>query len=220
MIPLIIVWLIKYWKRVRSVSQTTAFRKTIHIIFALAMLPKFISAQEKILRYNILHNGDIKGTMTIRHQVSENRIHLKIESEVKTRFLIRVTVQSIEEAIFENGILIYSSLCRIVNGEEKINQQMLWSGVAYKLNAKNKIIAVPAYPIRYSMLSLYYQEPVNVTKIYSDNFQQYVDVKKINQNTYQLSLPNGNVNYYHYMNGTCVRVDVNQFYNLQFQLIP
>jgi len=137
---------------------------------------------------------------------------------VKTRFLIKVTVKSIEEAIFQNGILVYSSLCRIVNGDEKINRRMQATGITYKLTSKDKITTLPSYPINYSVLSLYYQEPVNVSKIYSDNFQQYVNIKKVATDKYQVIFPNGNINYYTYKNGICTNVEVNQFYNLQFLL--
>lgn len=219
MIPLLIVWLLKNLRRLKIAAQKASI-KTAQVILVILSLTLFVHAQEKISHYNILHNGDIKGTMVLHQQINGNRVCLKLESEVKTRFLIKVTVKSFEEAIFENGIMIYSSLCRIVNGDEKINQQIQATGINYKFTAKNKITTLPTYPINHSILWLYYQEPVHVDRIYSDNYQQYVDIKKTGESKYRVSFPNGNVNYYNYKNGICTSVDVNQFYDMQFQLVP
>jgi len=218
MIPLLIVWLLKNLRRLKTAAKSTSIR-TAQIILAILSLTLFVRAQEITIRYNILHNGEIKGTMLMHQQINGNRVHLKLESEVKTRFLIKVTVRSIEEAIFENGIMIYSSLCRIVNGDEKINQQIQATGRNYKFTAKNKITTLPTYPINHSILWLYYQEPVHIDKIYSDNYQQFVDVRKTGDNKYRVSFPNGNINYYNYKNGVCTSVEVNQFYDMQFQLV-
>jgi hypothetical protein len=79
--------------------------------------------QLRISHYNILHDGEIKGTLVTYMKSDGKRMHIKLESEVKTRFIIRITVKSVEEAIFENGILVYSALYRKVNGDEKVNQQ-------------------------------------------------------------------------------------------------
>jgi hypothetical protein len=218
MIPLLIIWLLKNFRKIKHVAQKTSIRTTVQLIFMLALLTGFVHAQEKVHRYNILHNGEIKGVLVVHQQVNGSRVRVKIDSEVKTRFLIKVTVKAIEEAIFENGILVYSSLCRIVNGDEKINQQLQVVGISYKITSKSKITTLPNYPIHHSVLSLYYQEPVNVSKIYSDNYQQYVDIKKVENSKYQVIFPNGNINYYSYKNGICTSVEVNQFYNLQFLL--
>jgi len=84
---------------------------------------------------------------------------------------------------------------------------------------KDNAANVPAYPIHNSILSLYYKEPVNINSIYSDNFQQYVDIKKVDTNKYRVSFPNGHCNYYSYAQGVCTRVDVEQpLFNLQFLL--
>jgi len=218
MIPLFIFRLLRSFG-----DQHTTANKLLPLhaqIFFLILLQSIAAyGQEKIVRYNILHHGEVQGTMILRQQTIGKQVRLKAESEVTARLLMKVTVKSIEEAIFENGILVYSSLCRIVNGAEKINQQIKATGVSYKITEKDKTTTQNTYPINHSILFLYYQEPVNVAKIYSDSFKQFVGIEKIDSNKYRVEFPNGNVNYYSYRNGICTNVEVNQFYDIQFQLV-
>jgi hypothetical protein len=58
------------------------------------------------------------------------------------------------------------------------------------------------------MLQLYGNSPGTDIKVYSNHFQQLLDLKKVAENTYRLTLPDGNSNYYHYKNGICTQVDV------------
>jgi hypothetical protein len=194
----------------------------IQLFLSLLIIPfTCLMSQERILRYNILHNGEIKGSLLLDENTTGNTIHIKIQSIVRTRFFIRINVESIEEAIFQDGILIYSSLRRTVNGSERVNQQLKAKGVSYTITSGDKTNRLPVYPIYYSILSLYYKEPVNINRVYSDNFQQYVDISRADYNKYKIIFPNGNYNYYTYMNGTCTTVDINQpYYSIQFQLNP
>jgi hypothetical protein len=59
----------------------------------------------------------------------------------------------------------------------------------------------------------------NITKVYSDNYQKLLDLKKVDEHKYRLTLPDGNYNYYTYRDGVCCKVDVERtFFTLQFVL--
>jgi len=70
MIPLLIVWLLKNLRKVKTVAQTAFIRTTAQLVFVLALFTGFVHAQEKIFRYNILHNGEIKGMLTGHQRVN------------------------------------------------------------------------------------------------------------------------------------------------------
>ncbi|HTS45329.1 MAG TPA: DUF6134 family protein [Puia sp.] len=228
MIPLLIICLIKNFRRLRAAAELyhkrvqknrALINKSLPFILAIVCLSAGLRAQEQTFHYDVLHDGEVKGAVTLYQKTDGQNVHIKIESEVRIRFFIRIIVKSVEEAVFRNGILVYSSLCRHVNGDEKINVQLQSTGLSYTLNGKTNVSNPPAYPISNSILSLYYQEPVNVSRVYSDNFQQYVEVKKVSYNKYQVIFPNGHSNYYSYANGICSYVEVNQpLYNVQFRL--
>jgi hypothetical protein len=53
-----------------------------------------------------------------------------------------------------------------------------------------------------------YAEPSGMTRIFSENFGQYVTINETAPHRYTLELPDGKDNIYTYHNGKCVEVEV------------
>ena len=165
-------------------------------------------AQEKKLEYNIIRKGNIVGNISfIQHSIG-NRTSMKLESEVKTKFIFTVTANAKEEAIYDNGIMTWSSFYRKMNGNEKANKKTQLTGNSYRISDGSKSETLNNYPIRYNMLSIYSMEPINISKVYSDNFEQFLDIKKINTQHYKIKFPDGNYSEYFYTAGVCAKVEV------------
>ena len=132
-----------------------------------------------------------------------------MESEVRTRMIFLFTAKAREESIYENGVLTWSSIYRKMNGNEKANKKTRLAGNNYIISKGDESETLNNYPIRYNMLSLYTQEPVNVKRVYSDNFQQFLDIQVIAPHHYKIRFPDGNSCEYFYNNGVCAKVKVN-----------
>ena len=192
----------------------------IPVLF-LFLLPTVSSAQDRNLDYNIVHQGDLKGTVHLSEHSEGNIRRIKVESLIQTRFLFNITVKTIEEAIYREGLLISSRFYQKINEHKQIDRGMIWQHGTYQCSGKQNIVKLPGAPVEYTVLSLYYSEPVNIREVFSDNFQQYLPICKTSTGQYRLDLPNGNSNYYIYHQGNLVRVEVEQpFYALQFILKP
>ncbi len=183
----------------------------------LFLLPAVLTAQDRIAEYNILHNDDLKGNIHLSEHREGNTYRIKIESRVRTKFLFEITVTTIEEAFFREGLLIYSRFYQKINNNKKKDWQMNWTDGSYQFSGEQHSGQPVQAPIRQSVLSLYCEEPVNVANVFSNNFQQCVPVVRVAKGKYRVDLPNGNSNYYFYQEGKLVRVEVEQpFYALQF----
>lgn len=167
-----------------------------------------VSAQEKKLTYTIKRNGDIVGNIRFAQGISGNRTVLTMESEVNTRFIFNFKANAKEEVIYDNGIMTWSSIFRKLNGTVKVDKKTKANGNAYTVYRGTKTETLNNYPIRYNMLSVYISEPVNITKVYSDNFQQQIDIQKINDHHYKIKFPDGNYNEYYYTNGVCSKIEI------------
>jgi hypothetical protein len=98
---------------------------------------------------------------------------------------------------------------------------MIWKNGSYQFSGKVNSGKPPDRPVENTVLSIYYNEPVHMHEVYSDNFQQYLPIHKTAVGKYRIDLPNGNSNFYIYQLGRLVRVEVEQpFYSLQFILKP
>src|SRR5258705_6775270 len=137
-----------------------------------------INAQQKKLEYSIKRNGDVVGNIHFIQGVAGNRTMLTMESEVNTRFIFNFNAKAKEEVIYDNGIMTWSSIFRKLNGNVKIDKKTKANGSAYIVYKGSKTETLNNYPIRYNMLSVYIIKQLNITKVYSDNFQLQINIKK------------------------------------------
>ena len=178
-----------------------------------------VAAQEKKLAYNIKRNGDIVGNIQFVQSIVGSRTLLTMESEVNTRFIFNFKTNAKEEAIYDNGIMTWSSIVRKQNGNVKIDKKTKASGNAYTVYKGSKTETMNNYPICYNMLSIYISEPVNISKVYSDYFQQQIDIQKLADHHYKIKFPDGNYNEYFYTNGVCSKIEVhNSLYSATVEL--
>ena len=178
-----------------------------------------VKAQEKNLSYTIKRSGNKVGAMNLKEVQSGSKISLDLESEVKASFIFSFKARGIEKAVFDNGILVYSSIYQKLNGSEKINKQTKLVGKNYVVTNKGTEENLDHTAIYYNMICLYTHEPVKTKRIYSDKFQKYLNIEKIADYHYKINFPDGNSNEYYYENGICTKIEVeHSFYHVVFEL--
>jgi len=225
MIPVLIIWLIKHYrennKGKMAVVAPKIAKKYVPFVAAILLLVILLIfstdsySQNKTFNYQIIRNGDKVGSLLFSETSTGDLDYLKMESDVKTRLIFTFTAHASEEAVYNNGILLRSSIYRRLNGTEKANKQHEVTGNRQYLIRTGKTSEfTKAYPITYNMLSLYSKEPENISKVYSDNFQTFLAIEKAASHKYKITLPDGNYNYYYYKNGILNLVEVHHsFYS-------
>ena|ERR1700754_2477087 len=226
MITALLIWLFKKYvvpalkKRNITLSVFADPLKKLATLLALICFSGTSLAQEQIVKYNVLHSGKVVGHMDLYQKREGDDLYLKMTSEVKMRFIMSIKVDIHEESVFQSGKLISSRVCRNVNGKEKANRQTKVCGDAYQTLAEGKSgPQVEQKHISQNMMLLYCHEPDDNAQIYSDNFQQFLQVKQVSEHVYRIDLPDGNYNFYSYTNGVCSKVDIHHsLYTIQIQL--
>lgn len=178
------------------------------ILIALLSIAISSEAQQNKLEYSIKRNGNEVGSIHFTQGISGNRTVLTMESEVNTRFIFNFKAKAKEEAIYDDGIMTWSSIYRKLNGNVKVDKKTKADGNAYTVYKGSKTETIGNYPIRYNMLSVYISEPVNISHVYSDNFQQQIAIQKIADHHYKIKFPDGNYSEYFYTNGICSKVEI------------
>lgn len=215
-----IIWCIRRgWPLFKS-SRLLRFMKSLLLVFVSATIAaSSLYAQEKTNIYSVRYKGEDVGTVKLNQLVKGDTVTYRIISDVKTRFIFSIHVKSFEESLFQKGRLVFSTVSRTVNGNEKANRQTRSGNGIYTLNGNGKSVVLKHESIDYNMMRLYWVEPINMQKVYSDNYQQFLVISKIRSHTYKVILPDGNYNYYSYTNGICSKVEVfNSLYNMQMIL--
>ncbi len=180
------------------------------LIFLLILFNLTVYSQKKVYNFNILRNGSKVGTMRFTQTSAGTIDTLEIESNVKVRFISTFIARGKEIAIFDKGVLLKSSIFRELNGKEKANKKHEANNNQYIITKGKDSKVLKNYPISYNMLSLYAREPEQIQKVYSDNFEAFINVQKMSDHKYKVTLPDGDYNYYTYKNGELHQVEVHQ----------
>lgn len=193
--------------------------KKASLVLLSLVLSLILNAQSQKVEYKVIFRGDSVGYMQLYKNQTGSNVSFKTVSNVQIRFLIKVKVQSEEISNFESGKLMYSSLSRIVNGKEKAAKQTTANGNIYQLTSFGKPMPSIDKLIDYNLNVLYTREPFNNQKIYSDNFQQFLNVEQVAPHRYKIVLPDGNYNYYTFQDGICNIAELHHsFYTIYIQL--
>jgi hypothetical protein len=189
------------------------------LVFTGLIFHTTILAQQRKLIYDVIRNGNIIGNIIFTEFIKEQRKFLSFNSNIKTSFIFSFSDETTETTTFENEIMVRSSFNQKQTGPGKTNTVVEGSGNVYKVIDGNISKIIYASPIYYSTLLLYIKPPENIYKVYSQKFQKLLDIKKVTENKFRLTLPDGNHNYYTYKNGVCSKVDIEQtFFTVQFVL--
>lgn len=169
--------------------------------------------------YDVMRNGKVIGKISFVEMISGQKKFLSMTSDVKTKFIFAFSDDTAETAAYDNGVMVYSSFYQKQTGSGTANKTTIATGKDYKLTDDGKSTVASIEPIRYNMLLLYTTIPEGISKVYSANSQKHLDIKKMPDNRYRLTLPDGKFNYYTYKNGICTKVEiVRSLFTLHFVL--
>ncbi|RYG31927.1 MAG: hypothetical protein EOO01_34840, partial [Chitinophagaceae bacterium] len=110
MIIALVIWLLR---KIRPASKMHGRKSLVVIVLLVCCVAK---SQEHEKLYSVMYKGDDIGTVRLKQSNSSDTFHYRIISDINTRFIVKICVKSVEESVFKNDRLIYSTVNRTVNG--------------------------------------------------------------------------------------------------------
>jgi hypothetical protein len=214
MIPAIILMLMRryqknYPQQFLVLKAKMFYAVRIVLMFAIALILATITkGQEKNLSYTIKRNGSKVGIMQVKEIKEGKTIRLRLQSDVKTSFIFTFSAKGIEEARYDNGILVYSSVYQRLNGSEKVNKQIRFANDSYVISNKGKEERLYNVKIYYNLVCIYNHEPNTTSLIFSDKHQKFLPIQKLEDHHYRIRFPDGSANEYWFENGVCKRIEI------------
>lgn len=177
-------------------------------IVLLIFLPKSMFSGQTITQYyDVIHNEKVVGSLVIQKIGDEKNFDINLKMSADLNILIKkVIILGKENCQFENGILKSSSVLRKVNGKIKTNNWTKFNDFKYALYDGNSLSYLLPGEIRNNMMSIFFKEPVDIAKVYSDNQQKFVEIKEIYANTYAVRGKNESHTTYIFKGGQCRQV--------------
>lgn len=174
------------------------FKTTVLVMYLMVLVP-LLQAQQ-ILRFEIYSLGSKTGTLTAKKEIKNNLEYYIIESQAYANLVVsQVDVKTILKSTYKDGMLLSSFAKNEKNGEIEQYADTQWKEPEYYITShtgKNTI----KEKILMSVASLYFMEPKNHERIYSEVWGQFLPLT-VKENSYTLQLPNGRTTTFIYENG-------------------
>ena len=191
------------------------------ILFCIHFLSVNSICLSQSYKYQIFKGNKEIGTLLIDKKKYGAEEHFKIESDATFRVVFEFSTQFTMEAVFEEGKLRRSLTKNTLNDSERESTLIELEDGKYKvLKDGDELDYLEIKHPEYSMAHLYYNEPKDLTKVFSERFAEFLAIREIEPSQYELTLPDGRTNIYTYKNGRCSEVKVNHMLaTLYFRLV-
>ena len=140
---------------------------------------------------------------------------IKFESDVTFRILLAFRIKFTQYEKFVNGKLNWGKALNLLNGRTQKDSKIVLNEKGHMLTLDGVDVQMTD-PIEYSVSQIYFTEPRDGQKVFSQQFGQFFTFKKVGDHEYVMNSPDGD-NYYSYTNGICTKVRViRDFANFNF----
>ena len=157
--------------------------------------------------------------MIVKREITGNVEEISFDSDVTFRLLFSFNLKFSQYEKFQSGKLNWGKAVSRLNGRTQKDSKIVNSDKGQMLTLDGVTVEIKE-PINYSVSQIYYHEPKDGQKVFSQQFGQFLTFSKVKEHKYVLPSPDGD-NYYTYKNGICIRVDVERdFANFHFDLQP
>lgn len=185
----------------------------------LVFTPIGASPAPQPLHYDIVFNNSTIGRLAVTAIASTNGIRYHADGLVMIHLLGEKSMKTLINSTYQDNLLTESSFLDQVNGKTKHDARVIREGTGYRIQVNEELSRLPNRRISYSAASLYYQEPVGISEVFSERHGQFCKVRPVGNHTYELTQPDGRKNRYRYARGACQEVEVNQrFFKFYFRL--
>lgn len=179
------------------------FKSVIAVTYCLTTL--LVGQAQQTLRFEIYSLGSKTGTLTAKKEIKNNLEYYTIESHSHANLLVsQVDVKTILRSTYKDGVLLSSFAKNEKNGEIEQYADTQLKEPEYFITThegKNTL----KEQIKMSVASLYFTEPNNQHRIYSEVWGRFLPLTK-KENSYTLQLPNGRSTTFFYENGKLIEI--------------
>jgi len=159
--------------------------------------------------------GEIKAFL---EETDNNLVKYTVESEVNFWVIWRYNRTSDLIATYKDDMLETSYSKIILNDDIKEFTKLKKEGEAYNCFKYPNLSFQTKPGVNFSVAKLYFEEPVGISRVYSEKYLTYAELEPQGDHTYKLILPGGKINYYTYQNQELVEVLVHRnWFNLAFR---
>ncbi|MBC7487323.1 MAG: hypothetical protein H7282_11285 [Cytophagaceae bacterium] len=163
-----------------------------------------LNAQNTTINFDVIYDGKSIGTLTASKEVAGTKVVKNLRSNTDAKVLmLSVHVESEVHVKTEAEILTSATAYRHANrGAEDIQTTTVkGAGNTYDIVKNGEKIQLTHVGIKFCVTDLYFTEPLGITKVYSNTYGTFLNIKYVSKGVYMITLPDGKTTTFTYVNG-------------------
>ncbi|RPD40641.1 DUF6134 family protein [Chitinophaga barathri] len=156
-------------------------------------------------KYEIRYGNNAIGQLNVKQETSGNNRKISIQSRVQSKFFQRMELDILAE--YHHDILSRSRVTRLSTEQETLTEKTEKGYTVLRKGDKKSVITDPQ--ITFCVSDLYFNEPRDVKRVYSETLGRFLEVKLLPDKRYALLMPEGKKNIYRYDKGRLTEVEIN-----------
>jgi hypothetical protein len=186
-------------------------------LFPFLLLTLFISAQKHFYDVELL-GKKIGNTVVERIDKGKGEVQYKLNSNSEVNILFtHKTSSMIFDVTYKDGVL-FSSYCKNVKDGITEVVTMVWEGTRYVIKKGEEVLQV-TQPLDFSAIQLYFLEPKERRRIFSERLAEFCNFTKIAGGEYECKLSTGVNNIYRYKNGILYELEMSKGASVFMRLV-
>ncbi|GHC53644.1 hypothetical protein GCM10008083_17160 [Ulvibacter litoralis] len=161
----------------------------------------FLDTPKTTLNYDIILHTKVVGKLKATQITKEGVTHYQSASDIEVRVIKDISVSYNYDVAFSNSFLNNANVYIEVNKKPHAKTSTQWLDTHYQIIENNDALKTVKDSITYSSIQLYFKEPVNISRCYSEQDGSFNDIIPLKNHTYKKINSKGKENYYYYENG-------------------
>jgi len=185
--------------------KTVTSQKLLLVLIMLCSHP--VLSQQHILFYKLMKANVSVGELIVYENHTEDIRTIKTTTKALVpNLLFDIKMEDIKYSEFKNQVLQTATVTRkLFNGSPQVSKTIKSEGV-YSDGQSPLTSLRGINEISYTSTMLYTTEPNDQTHIYSEYHHLFMKVQRIAPHAYCIRFPDGQICYYYYEKGICVRI--------------
>ena len=177
-----------------------------------------ISPEAQTLIYGIYRGDEEIGEIVATINATNETVQYMVNSDVNFRVFWKYNRTTDLEVIYCDNILISSFNQIHLNDKLKEQSEVRMVDGLYHCFSYPSEFSQQKTEIVFSAGRLFFDEPIGFTKVYSENYLEFVPLEDVGNHMYKLTLPGDRINQYRYQDGKLMEVMVNRtWFSLVFK---
>ena len=160
------------------------------------------------LNFDIVHKGDVIGSLKATKTVKDSKVYYESSTTIKTRIIKDNSVNYKYNVVFNEDLLETSVVDITVNKKPHANTHTQRENSAYQVVKDGKDEGLLETSIYNATIQLYFEEPKNITRCYSEQAGDFNTLEALGNHSYKKVNLKGRENIYYYNKGVLEKATI------------